>query len=79
MLAGAAPQVRQVKIAGIVAIMLAAALASCRQPRRIAPGPDATAAPLPTVGATPSPPPPRGKQIVIAYSSNLLGEYEPCG
>jgi hypothetical protein len=25
------------------------------------------------------PPPPRGKEITIVYSSNLLGEYEPCG
>jgi hypothetical protein len=25
------------------------------------------------------PPPPRGTEIVIAYSSNLFGEYEPCG
>lgn len=80
MLAGAAPEVRQVKIVGIVGIMLAgAALASCRQPRRIAPAPDAMAAPPPAVDVTPSAPPPRGKQIVIAYSSNLLGEYEPCG
>jgi hypothetical protein len=37
-----------------------------------APAPGDTAA-----AAVPSPP--RGKQIVIAYSSNILGEYEPCG
>ena len=79
--AGAAPQLRQIKIAGIAGIVLAgAALAACHQPhRRVAPAPDAASSPLPVANATPAPPPPRGKQIVIAYSSNLLGEYEPCG
>lgn len=29
--------------------------------------------------AAPPTPAPRGKQLTIVYSSNLLGEYEPCG
>jgi 2',3'-cyclic-nucleotide 2'-phosphodiesterase (5'-nucleotidase family) len=31
------------------------------------------------VAAAPAPAPPRGRQITIVYSSNLSGEYEPCG
>jgi len=64
-------------LAGLLALLLPAA-ASCR---RAVPGGPA-AAPPPTIAAAPPAPPappPRGKQITIVYSSNLLGEYEPCG
>jgi hypothetical protein len=53
--------------------------ASCGKPR----GAGTTAAPATagaqTVAIPPAPPAPRGKAITILYSSNLLGEYEPCG
>jgi hypothetical protein len=39
----------------------------------------ATAAAIAPAPLRPALVPPRGKQITILYSSNLLGEYEPCG
>jgi hypothetical protein len=88
MLTGAAPQVgdrflarlshRRAGLAALAVMGLAAggALTSCRPSRPAAPAAaDATAA----APEAPPPAPPRGKQIAIGYSSNLLGEYEPCG
>ena len=47
---------------------------------RAASGPPDAGPPIRAAAAAPpAPPPPRGKQITIVYSSNLLGEYEPCG
>jgi hypothetical protein len=64
-----------------VALLIAAALgaASCGKPR----GADTTAGAASTTAA-PAPSPadpaaPRGNQLAILYSSNILGEYEPCG
>ena len=62
----------------LISALVVAAAAACHRgtPARpeAGPGPARTAAPEP-----PAPRPPRGKQITIVYSSNLLGEYEPCG
>ena len=67
------------KLAGLLAAALPAAACHRAGPAPGAAGaaPDARVA---AVAAHPAaPPPPRGKQITIVYSSNLLGEYEPCG
>ena len=85
MLTGAALQVRG-RVSGVVAtvalagIALGLGLGSCRSSRPAAPTAPAPRATAPADALTAAaPPPPRGKQIVMAYSSNLLGEYEPCG
>ena len=44
-----------------------------------APGAPAPAPAAPAPVADPGPPPPVGKHIALIYSSNLHGEYEPCG
>jgi len=68
----------------LAGIALGMAVAACHrsQPaapaRRPAPAPPAEKAATPAESAA-APPAPRGKQIVVAYSSNILGEYEPCG
>jgi hypothetical protein len=63
---------------------LALTAASCRrQPRAHTSAPTAAlppAAPAPAPFVVPPPPPaPRGTHLAIAYSSNDIGEYEPCG
>ena len=61
--------------------MLLLAAAGCQR-RGAKPVVAARITPAPAMAASPPrpvPPPPRGKQITILYSSNLLGEYEPCG
>ncbi len=61
-----------------------AATGACRRGKSDKAGKPAADA-TPTAAATapaptpPAPTPPRGKQITIAYASNLLAEYEPCG
>jgi len=68
-----APAIGVAIAVGTLAGLLAA---GCRRPAtHPAEVPPARAA----APAKPAPPPPRGKQITIVYSSNLLGEYEPCG
>ena len=63
-----------------VAGLAAGTLTSCRPSHPAAPaGTDATAPRLAAAPEAPAPVPARGKQITIGYSSNLLGEYEPCG
>jgi hypothetical protein len=69
---------------GLLACGLPVSLAACGKAHRAGPIPagDQTADAAPkslAMAVAESPPPPRGKQITIAYSSNLLGEYEPCG
>src|SRR5947199_10524622 len=64
-------------ILAIAGLSAAVGLGACHRSHPAAPvAADATA---PRSAAAPVAPPPRGKQITIAYSSNLLGEYEPCG
>ena len=83
MLTGAAPEVAHrfrtpLGRLALTGVALGLAVAACHRSRPAAPPPAKTAAPSaepPTTAA----PPPRGKQIVVAYSSNNLGEYEPCG
>ena len=81
----AAPSTRMTLTWAVATGLVAAvALASCRPSRPAAPAAaDATApAPAPHLAAAPEfppPAPPRGTEIAIGYSSNLLGEYEPCG
>jgi hypothetical protein len=61
--------------------MLVPAASGCQR-RAARPGVAARVRPAPAMAASPprpAPLPPRGKQITILYSSNLLGEYEPCG
>ena len=72
------------RVAGLIrallpAVAMAALLATgCH--RRATHAAEAQAPPpRAAVPAKPAAPPPRGKQITIVYSSNLLGEYEPCG
>ena len=71
--------------AAALGVMLAAAGACRRSAPRLAgagtgpiavPGPARAAA---MAGPRPRPTGPRGKVISILYSSNLLGDYEPCG
>jgi hypothetical protein len=63
----------------VAGVAVGLAVASCHSSRSGAPlTADAAAAPA-ELPAAAAPPPPRGKQITIAYSSNILGEYEPCG
>ncbi len=87
MLTGAAPEVAE-RFRGVVAraslglavlgaVGLALGVASCHARRRQPPAVAADAGAAPAAAAVA--PPPRGKQIVVAYSSNILGEYEPCG
>ena len=68
--------------------LLAVALVGCHRPADPkAWGPTAPAAtPAAAAHAAPpkpvvdeGPPPPRGKEITLLFSSNLHGEYEPCG
>ena len=69
-------------VLGLLASGLPLALAACRKAHRDRPAPGVTQAAAPAPKAPPvaeSAPPPRGKQLTIVYSSNLLGEYEPCG
>ena len=63
----------------MVAVLVAALgpLAGCRRAAPPAPGP-ASGAATPAASA-PVSTPPRGKVITVAYSSNLLAEYEQCG
>jgi len=67
-----------------MAIALAFVLVACRRDAakpapRVVSHQDAKSA-LPSAPALPAEPvAPRGKQLTIVYSSNLLGEYEPCG
>jgi len=87
MLTGAAPEVAHrfrtpLGRLALTGVALGLAVAAChRSPsaRPAAPPPAKTAATSAESPATAAPPPPRGKQIVVAYSSNNLGEYEPCG
>jgi len=87
MLTGAAPEVGhrfraplgRVALAGIA---LGVTVAACHRQKPAAPGQRAAPSPAATLADSATaagPPPPRGKQIVVAYSSNILGEYEPCG
>jgi len=86
MLTGAAPEVAHrfrtpLGRLALTGVALGLAVAAChRSPsaRPAAPPPAKTAATSAESPATAAPPP-RGKQIVVAYSSNNLGEYEPCG
>jgi hypothetical protein len=61
----------------LAGIALGVTVAACHRSRP-APAPPAEKAATPDESAA-APPTPRGKQIVVAYSSNILGEYEPCG
>jgi hypothetical protein len=63
----------------LAGVALALAAASCRPSHPVAPAVADATGPAAGETATAAPPPPRGKEIVIAYSSNILGEYEPCG
>lgn len=66
-------------LTGWAAILLAVLFMAAAACRRSDPGrsitPPETAPPKPEA----PPPPPRGRQISLIYSSNLLGDYEPCG
>jgi hypothetical protein len=88
MLTGAAPEVGHrfrtpLGRAAVAGIALGVTVLACHrsQPARpAAPAPAEKPATTPAESAIPAAPPaPRGKQIVVAYSSNILGEYEPCG
>jgi hypothetical protein len=61
----------------VILTLVLAAAAGCHH--GTAARPDAGSAPRVAAPEAPAPRPPRGKQITIVYSSNLLGEYEPCG
>ncbi len=79
----AAPSTRMTLALAVAGLAAGGALASsCGRSHPAAPtAADATAT-APRPAAAPEAPPPvpqRGKQIAIGYSSNLLGEYEPCG
>ena len=83
MTTGAAPvavrirtAVARVPFAGVALLLV---FASCHPSRPSAPPVDAAGRAPGAPDTTAVVPPPRGKQIVIAYSSNILGEYEPCG
>jgi len=63
-------------------LIFAVAFAGCRRsPPPPAPAvvPPATVAPAPLPVVDDGPPPPRGVQISIIYSSNEFGEYKDCG
>jgi hypothetical protein len=58
-------------------LAVAAPLAGCRRAAPVPPG--AASDPANPAPSAPASPPPRGKVITVAYSSNLLAEYEQCG
>lgn len=63
-----------------LAAALGLAVASCHRSRPQATPTADAGIPAPAESDTAAAPlPPRGKEIVVAYSSNILGEYEPCG
>ena len=55
------------------------AAAACRRAPSHEHAPGAQPAPGAPGAAVPAPPPPRGKQITLLYSSNGDGDYEQCG
>jgi 2',3'-cyclic-nucleotide 2'-phosphodiesterase (5'-nucleotidase family) len=63
----------------LLACIFAPALGCRRAADRGKTAPAAGAAQAPRPAAASVPPPPRGKQITLLYSSNLSGDYEQCG
>ena len=67
-----------------LSVILALAAGACHRSAATPAGAKARAPALPpsaplTAAPRPRPTGPRGKVISIVYSSNLLGDYEPCG
>jgi 2',3'-cyclic-nucleotide 2'-phosphodiesterase (5'-nucleotidase family) len=69
---------RRSAVSAVLACAIAGGLACRRGPDRKR-APAAQAPPVSAAPAAPVPPPPRGKQITLLYSSNLNGDYEQCG